>query len=313
MTSTTSDIDFPNSPTKIPTLTNKTQNLICIILSIVIFLVLSGLYLAEINGLNMLSAVTGTNKILTEIKIQDVVVGATIYLKTAVDFAILIGLLMVKYPGFKNRIAIESGTALGNALGTGAVLAIWFFFKEIKWLLAAMVFLAALVLFELAKGGLEHIEEADHEGQKVPVWVKSIARFIDVFLTKIMFVISPVLSKILPSLKFDQSKQLTFWGLVGTSFTIPFILGLDDFAGYVPLFNVVNVFGFGIGVFLGHMILDILLFINPEFTMKAVKNPIISLLGTIAFIALAIYGLYEVYNIVSCLAIPNLGHCAAHR
>jgi hypothetical protein len=313
MSSTNTNMDFPNPEIKIPKFSNTTQNLICIVFAALIFIALSFLYLAEINGLNMLSGVTGTEKILTEIKIQDVLVGGGIYLKTAVDFAILIGLLMVKYPGFKNRIAIESGTALGNALGTAAVLAIWFFFKEIKWLLALMVFVAALVLFELAKGGIEHIEEAEHEGQKVPAWVKSIAKFIDIFLTKIMAVISPVLSKILPSLKFDETKKLTFWGLIGTSFTIPFILGLDDFAGYVPLFNVVNVFGFGIGVFLGHTILNILLFINPEFTMKAVKNPVISLLGTIAFIALALYGLYEVYNITSCLAFPNLGHCVGHK
>lgn len=306
-------MDFPNPSIKLPKLSNNTQNLICIVLAVLIFVVLSFLYLAEINGLNMLSNITGTDKILTEIKAQDVLVGAGIYLKTAVDFAILIGLLMVKYPGFKNRLAIENGTALGNALGTAAVLAIWFFFKEIKWLLAIMVFVAALVLFELAKGGIEHIDEAEHEGQKVPSWVKSCAKVIDIFLTKIMAVISPVLSKILPSLKFDETKKLTFWGLIGTSFTIPFILGLDDFAGYVPLFNVVNVFGFGIGVFLGHTILNILLFINPEFTMKAVKNPIISLLGTVAFIGLALFGLYEVYNIVSCLIFPGMQSCLAHH
>jgi hypothetical protein len=313
MSSTNTNMDFPNPPFKIPKFSNTAQNIVCIIMAVVIFLVLSALYLAEINGLNMLSGITGTDKIITEIKAQDVLIGAGIYLKTAVDFAILIGLLMVKYPGFKNRIAIENGTALGNALGTAAVLAIWFFFKEIKWLLAIMVFVAALVLFELAKGGIEHIEEAEHEGQKVPTWVKSCAKVIDIFLTKIMTLISPVLSKILPSLKFDETKKLTFWGLIGTSFTIPFILGLDDFAGYVPLFNVVNVFGFGIGVFLGHTILNILLFINPEFTMKAVKNPVISLLGTVAFIGLAIFGLYEVYNIVSCLVFPGMPSCAAHH
>jgi hypothetical protein len=313
MSSTNTNMDFPNPPIKFPKFSGTTQNVICIILAAVIFVALSFLYYAEINGLNMLAPITGTEKILTKISITDVLIGGGIYLKTAVDFAILIGLLMVKYPGFKNRIAIESGTALGNALGTAAVLAIWFFFKEIKWLLALMVFVAALVLFELAKGGIEHIEEAEHEGQKVPKWVKSSAKVIDVFLSKIMVFISPVLSKILPSLKFDETKKLTFWGLIGTSFTIPFILGLDDFAGYVPLFNVVNVFGFGIGVFLGHTILNILLFINPEFTMRAVKNPVISLLGTVAFIGLAIYGLYEVYNIASCLAFPNMTSCLAHK
>jgi hypothetical protein len=100
-------------------------------------------------------------------------------------------------------------------------------------------------------------------------------------------------------MKFDGNKKLSFWGLAVTSFTIPFILGLDDFAGYVPLFNVVNVFGFGVGVFLGHTILNILLFINPDLTIKAVKNPIVSLIGTLAFIGLALYGFFEVYKILT--------------
>ena len=309
MSSTNTNIDFSNPSIKIPKFSNTTQNAICIILAVVIFVVLSTIYFGQINLLNYIGIFTKSENILTQIKIQDVLVGAGIYLKTAVDFAILIGLLMIKYPGFKNRIAIENGTALGNALGTMAVLTIWFFFKEIKWLLAIMVFVAALVLFELAKGGIEHIEEAEHEGQKIPNWVKYSAKVIDIFLTKIMAVISPVLSKILPSLKFDETKKLTLWGLIGTSFTIPFILGLDDFAGYVPLFNVVNVFGFGIGVFLGHTILNILLFINPDMTIKLVKNPIISLLGTLAFIGLALFGLYEVYNIASCLVFPGMQSC----
>ncbi len=313
MSTTNTNIDFPNPPIKIPKFSNTTQNIICIFLAIIIFVVLSIVYFWQINLLNYIGVFTKSENILTQIKIQDVLIGSGIYLKTAVDFAILIGLLMLKYPGFKNRIAIENGTALGNALGTMAVLTLWFFFKEIKWLLAIMVFLAALVLFELAKGGIEHIEEAQHEGQKVPKWVKASAKVIDIFLTKIMTVISPVLSKILPSLKFDETKKLTFWGLISTSFTIPFILGLDDFAGYVPLFNVVNVFGFGVGVFLGHMILNVLLFINPNLTIKLVKNPIVSLLGTVAFIGLALFGLYEVYNITSCLIFPGMQSCLAHH
>ena len=46
------------------------------------------------------------------------------------------------------------------------------------------------------------------------------------------------------------------------SFSVPFILGLDDFAGYVPLFNIINVFGFSLGVIGAHMLLNIALFIN---------------------------------------------------
>jgi len=86
----------------------------------------------------------------------DIMVGLTIYLKTSIDFAIFMGRLMSANPGWKNRIALEIGTAFGNALGTLVVIAIWIIFKEVELLLALMVFLAALVLFELAHGGLEH-------------------------------------------------------------------------------------------------------------------------------------------------------------
>ena len=95
-----------------------------------------------------------------------------------------------------------------------------------------------------------------------------------------------------------DKKNLTFWGLFSFSFTVPFVLGLDDFAGYVPLFNVVNVFGFAIGVFAGHMVLNALLFISPDRTIKAVKNPLIAFLGSIAFVLLAVWGLVEVYKIL---------------
>ena len=288
----------------IKTQTNqRILNLISILLAIVIFLALGILYYLHISGLNYISGnvlkLPGDTFISTIIRPTDVFVGLTIYLKTSVDFAILIGILMSKYPGFKNRVAIENGTAFGNMLGTVVVLTIWFFFKEVKWLLAGMVFLASMVLLEMAKTGVEHIEEVELENKlKVPKLVKIISTFLGKFLDKLLFFISPVLGKIMPSMKFDSSKKLSFTGLFLASFTIPFILGLDDFAGYVSLFQSVNVFGFGIGVFAGHCVLNILLFINPSLTIKTVKNPIISLLGSIAFIGLAFYGFFEVFHVL---------------
>ena len=82
------------------------------------------------------------------------------------------------------------------------------------------------------------------------------------------------------------------------SVTVPFVLGLDDFAGYVPLFNIVNVFGFSVGVFVGHMILNVFLSASPERTIRAVKNPVISLVGSIVFVLLAIWGLSEVAHLL---------------
>ncbi len=230
-----------------------------------------------------------------KIQISDVLIGLTIYLKTSVDFAIFIGNLMAGYKGLKNRIAIEIGTAAGNALGTILILAVWDFFKEIKPLLAVMILVAAIVLLKLAEESLEHIrgEEKGARGR------------LSLLSSQITTILSPVnnffnrfLKYIIPNLSMKPKKGLSFWSLVGLSFTIPFILGLDDFAGYVPLFNVVNVLGFSIGVILGHMVLNIFLFLSPKTTTKVVKNPAVSILGSIAFIILALYGFYEVFKIL---------------
>ena len=76
---------------------------------------------------------------------------------------------------------------------------------------------------------------------------------------------------------------------------------MDDFAGYVPLFNVVNVYGFAAGVIGAHTILNICLFLSPKRTIAAVKNEYVSFLGTLAFIGLGIYGLIEAGKIIAGL------------
>jgi hypothetical protein len=279
------------------------QNILPLIFAFIVFLALSGLLFLEVIGLNMLPF--STEKIVTTINPADVIVGLLIYLKTSIDFALFIGILMKKYPGLKNRYAIEVGTAFGNALGTMIVLGLWVAFKEISLLLGLMVLLASLVLFEMAASSLEHLHETeeDQEDQvEVAPWQASIAKIIKTLLSPILFFISPVLSKVMPSMSLntnDNDAKKSIFGLFLMSMSIPFILGLDDFAGYVPFFKVVNVFGFGIGVFLGHCILNILLFINPRVTIKIIKNPIIAILGAIAFIILGGYGVYEAVRILS--------------
>lgn len=259
-------------------------------LTLVVCVVLVGVLWLEIFGLNQ---VTATDVIL-RIRWVDVLVGLTIYLKTSIDFAIFIGRLMSKNPSWKSRIAIEVGTALGNALGTMAILLVWTFFKEIRWLLAIMVFLAALVLFKLAEDSLEHVTE-EGSGPRV---VRRLAHHLEYWLEKLNTFLEPVLRYILPNLKATNEGALPFWPLFLTSFTIPFILGLDDFAGYVPLFSIVNVLGFGTGVFVGHMILNFFLFLSPERTIQIVKNSFISFIGSLAFIGLGVWGLVEVVKII---------------
>lgn len=264
-----------------------------LILAVAIFAVLAESTYLIIAALNLfpLSA-----KIILQLRITDILVGITIYLKTAVDFAIFMGRLMGSNPGWKNRVAIETGTAVGNWLGTVAVMIIWTFFKEIKILLAAMVLLASLVLLELAEGGLHHFDVWKNEkGVR-----KLLYRVMKNFLTPILRFISPVLSLIMPDISTSMKGKKNFpWGkLLIFSFSIPFILGLDDFAGYVPLFNVVNIFGFSIGVLLAHMILNLALFVSPKRTVRLVKNAWVSFFGSLIFILLAFWGFYEVGRIL---------------
>lgn len=225
----------------------------------------------------------------------DVLIGLTIYLKTSIDFAIYIGHLMSRNHGWKSRVAIEIGTAVGNAAGTIIVLAIWAFFKDVKWLLALMILLAALVLFKLAEESLEH---AKSEDKKSTGFFQKMVAICDVMLHKFNMLVAPVLKYVVPNLSIKEGNNLKFWPLFVLSFTVPFILGLDDFAGYVPLFNVVNVFGFGIGVIAGHMILNMFLYISPSYTIKLVKNPVISFIGSLAFVGLGIWGIHEVIKLI---------------
>lgn len=262
-----------------------------LLLTVVIFMVLSGIIYLEIVFLNRFTSTDISTKIL----IADVLVGMTIYLKTSVDFAIFIGNLMTEYNRIRHRIAIEIGTAVGNALGTVAIILIWNFFRNIQLLLALMIFIASLVLLRLAEDGLEHVLAGD---KSLPLFLTRVADRLESILERINKMTGRVLNHIIPNMSLKPKKNLNFVALFAASFTIPFILGLDDFAGYVPLFNIINVFGFAVGVLAGHMILNIFLFLSPARTVKAVKNPYISFAGTIAFIAIALWGFWEVYRLL---------------
>ena len=281
---------------------NFKNNIMPLIVAVIVLVILWFLYYGEILFLNSLSFTT--DKILTDIKRTDVIVWLLIYLKTSIDFAIFIGILMKKYPWIKNRYAIEIWTWLGNMLGTAVVLAIWVFFKEVSLLLWIMVLMASLVLIEMAAWSIEHLFETDEDskdGVKVSPTQIKIANILLTLIKPILYVISPILSKIMPSMSHKEDAadiKKTFWWLFAVSFSIPFILWLDDFAWYVPFFKVVNVFGFWLGVFLWHCVLNIALFISPNTTIKAIKNPNIALLWCIAFIGLGIYWIYEAIKII---------------
>lgn len=253
------------------------------------FIMLTGILFIFILFLNLFPI---HDKIIPKLHFVDIVVGLTIYLKTSIDFAIFIGNLMHKYPGWKNRIAIETGTALGNALGTLLVLVIWTFFKEVPILLLIMVILASLVLLQMAESGLNDY----FENPTFPNFIDNFLHGLLSALKKINSFFRPVLSRILPKVSFQEKGAKGFWTLVFFAFSIPFVLGLDDFAGYIPLFSIINVFGFATGVFLGHMVLNLALFTSPKITTSIVRQPAITAIGGLVFIGLSLWGFVEAFK-----------------
>lgn len=267
------------------------QQILPNVTAIIVTALLTGLLFAEVSVLNLFTE----NDISLSVRWGDLLIGLTIYLKTAIDFAIYIANLMEKNRGWKHQFAIVVGTAAGNGIGTLIVLFIWTLFKEVDWLLALMIFIASLVLVRLAEEGFEHVEEAD---DKYPRWFKGSAKFLHIWVVRFNKSVSPLLKYVIPNFSMRNSIATSFWSMIKISFTVPFILGLDDFAGYVPLFSVVNVYGFAIGVFVGHLVLCMLLFISPNKTITVIKNPVISYIGSLVFLGLAIWGMVEVYELL---------------
>jgi hypothetical protein len=225
---------------------------------------------------------------------REVLLGIVIYLKTAIDFAIFIGNLMHTNPGWKKRIAIEFGTAVGNAAGTFLILIVWTLFKELPLLMVVMIFIASVVLLRMAEESLEEFLKQRKSFIKIRMPVSMLQEQLNLF-NKIF---RPILRFFVPHLNLTKTKKLSFINLVVFSFTIPFILGLDDFAGYIPLFTIVNVFGFSLGVLLGHMLLTIGLFSFPKITVAVVKHPFVLVIGGVAFLGLGLYGFYESFQIL---------------
>jgi len=111
----------------------------------------------------------------------------------------LIGRLMETYPGWRNRVALEIGSAIGNAGGTILIIGLWLLLKHIDILLAFMILLASLMLFELAHSGVEHLSK----------WRYAI---LHPFLDTIGKVTNPLMSRIFPDLRADlRGKEGLSW------------------------------------------------------------------------------------------------------
>ncbi len=166
--------------------------------------VVMAVFIAILHGaLLIFNAVPFSEPITMQFRWIDVLIGATIYLKTSIDFAIFIGRLMAANPGWRSRVAIEIGTAAGNAFGTILVIGMWVLLKHVDILLALMVFVASLVLFELAHGSLEHFTswgaESPERSRRISI-KKVIFLGLHGFLDRIKKLIDPILSRVMPDL-----------------------------------------------------------------------------------------------------------------
>jgi hypothetical protein len=270
------------------------EQLVPLILTVFTFLVLSTLLYGLLLFLNSFLL---QDQIILDFRKRDVLIGIAVYLKTAIDFAIFIGNLMRTNPGWKKRIAIELGTAVGNAFGTFLVLTAWIFLKQIPILMAGMIFVASIILLRMAQESLQEFlkQKKSFIRMRMPVYL------LQAQLNFINKIFRPVLGFFVPDLNLTRAKKLSFANLIVFSFTIPFVLGLDDFAGYISLFSIINVFGFTLGVLLGHMLLNIGLFAFSKKTVQIVTHPFVLIGGGFAFIALGLWGFIETAKVLLSL------------
>lgn len=202
--------------------------------------------------------------------------GIFIYLKTSVDYALFVGGLMEQNPGIRNRIAMNIGTQIGCFIGVTAIVVIWSFFREIRWLMAILLVIAGMILIGLGDGSQEHFET-------LPGWAK---RPLEGFFNLTRPLVQ-IFTFFMP--ESDMSPQAMKWGkLFLVSGIIPFALGADDLAGYMVLLTATNVFSLLLGIYFGDAIIDIALFAKPEWTVAVVKNRWVAYLGALFFIGLGI-------------------------
>ncbi len=272
------------------------RKIVPILLAIFTFL---GLATVLYGILLILDSLPLTYPIILDFRRREVLIGVVIYLKTAIDFAILMGNLMHTNPGWKKRIAIGLGTAMGNAFGTFSVLTVWTLAKEFKILIIVFVFVSSVILLRLAEESFE--EFLKQKKSFIKIDIRKPVSLLQDQLDFVNRIFRPILKFFVTDLNLTKTKKLSFANLVIFSFTIPFILGFNDFSAYIPMFAYINVFGFTLGILSGHMLLTIGLFAFPKKTVLFVKHPLVLIGGGLAFIMIGLFGFWQTFRILITL------------
>ncbi len=222
----------------------------------------------------------------------DLALGLYLYLKTSVDFAVFIAAMMVANPGWKKRVAVEWGTSFGNFAGTIAIIWVWTIFRSIGPVFEGIiVIIASFVLLELAAGSLSRLKSAQWDTQH---GFKKAFFSLSQLALKIRRLTAPFLGW-MPDVEGAMAgrKVATLGALLLFAVSVPFILGSDDFAGYISVFSVVNVLSFATGVILGHGLLLAAMFAIPSAVETIMDNPWFSALAVTTFLAIFTLGTYD--------------------
>jgi hypothetical protein len=260
-------------------------------------------------------------KIQLHIQPFDVGVGFFLYFVTAVDYALIVGRMQVTNSGSKARFVMNVFTCLGCFMGVSLVLFLWGFAKEIDWLITAMLIFAGSVMIKLAFEGIEYFRNDAQIWRPLRLGMAELLTFLHHFTEGLTFWI--------PELGSPKIERMSLVKLAKWSFLLPFIIGLDDFVGYMGAMTVYNVFSLLIGIFFADAFIDVLIFTSPKLTKKLVESALLSLLASFAFLYLMYQsyaeaaklvlhapssGLRLTYSVlVACLVAYLLGYATHHH
>jgi hypothetical protein len=214
----------------------------------------------------------------------DVTLGAIGYFKTSLEFAIIVGRLLVTYKDFKS-ISVAF-TSIGNLCGTVLVLLIFLISNDLPWLKVVLVMIGSFVLIKMALESFSHIHLPTYGGE----WLKSFVRWFKKSGMKLPFTGHEDET----DTKGNNSElKLTFFAIALNSFMQPFLLGLDDMAVYFSLLTVANTFSICIAIVVSHWLLTSVMLKGSSFVIKVVSDPLFVILGILLFLGLGLHGFFE--------------------
>lgn len=239
------------------------------------------------DGINPLSS----NKIHIVFYPTDFFVGFLLYFVTAIDYALIIGRMQTANPGNKARLIMNVFTCLGCFVGVTLILFLWGFAKEVSLIILPLLIFAGAVMVKLAYEGRSYYQQSPK--------INNIVKNLTTATLNVLYYPTRVFSFWLPELGSPNVQKMTIAHLAKWSFLLPFIIGLDDFIGYMGAMTLYNTFSLIAGIYFADIVIDILIFFSPKFTSKMVESPYLSLFASYAFLYLAYKSFSEAYILVT--------------